>query len=108
MIREKQRSTSDHEIDNHYIARSHRESALGDFPNSSLLFNGSFISEMEASKWLLNVPSRYRLWLDRSPPMKTPSGLAVDERPKMDDEVRERHVFALQSLLIFLHTEHLG
>jgi len=66
------------------------------------------LREMEASNWLLNVPSRYRLWLDRSPPMKTPSGLAVDERPKMDDEVRERCTFTSRSLLIFLRTEHLS
>jgi len=43
---------------------------------------------MEATEWVLNVPFRYKLWIDRSPPLKPIEGLILDERPKPDDEVR--------------------
>jgi len=43
---------------------------------------------MEATGWLLNVPFRYKLWIDRSPPLNPVEGLILDTRPKPDDEVR--------------------
>lgn len=49
------------------------------------------LQAMEAIRWSLNVPFRYKLWIDRSPPLKLAEGLVLDARPTPNDEVRLFH-----------------